>query len=64
MNSIRVSLMNEDLLKQEAIEWYSKKEPYRQLSEEEIIEMYKSILEYASGDPLLEEFYRANQVNL
>lgn len=52
------------LLREEALNWFHHKEPHKKLDEDKIVEMYKNIKEYAKGDPLLEEYYRANHVKV
>ena len=52
------------VLREEALTWYQKKYPSRPLAEDKILGLYQKIKTYAESDPLLIEFYRANQIKV
>lgn len=54
----------DEMLQAEALAWYKKKYPRRNLPVAEITQMYVKLKEYAQSEPLLAEYYRANHISV
>lgn len=63
---MKAALSSEELFRREALGWFESTNttPNRQISEEQIVEIYKKIKAYAESDLLLAEYYEANHLHL
>ncbi len=60
------ALTKEEIFRRDALAWFKSTNPTprRQISEEQIENIYKRTKEYAESDPLLTEYYIANHMHV